>query len=945
MRTGAKFAWSALRYASGTLLTFLLWVLWFGLAAVLVAQVLVLTRSELAVPEVVLRRLEAKVAEAGVTVRFDRALFDPTGHILVQRPRILLPGFDDPVIQARAAYMALNPLALLRGEIELEEFRIVDGTLSVPAVLSRTGSAEPVLQDLDATVALGDEEWRIQQVTGRAAAMHVAVHGIVAVLPTKTQADAAPAEHFAVLVQSRFADFCRLAMDLARRTRDFDQPALAVELKPLPTGGAAAVVRLTARGLHMRQPLEAELRDLHLATELPLWADAHFVTEVALSAGAIQVPGRMELQQVRGRVLGPLQTRPFAFEPTEIELAAAAASAHGVHAEAISARLRPQDSARWYADVVARVAGSELMAAAMIDRGERSARATFRGSVSAEVLDVVGARVQRDIRRLFDFTDLQIDQASVAFAPGWAFERLEAEASMRGINAKGIIMEEGRASIELTPGRLFAPSAYARIGPNYARGTYEHDFATREFRFLLDGRLDPLAISDWFQDWWRRFFVRFEFPGVPPEASVDVHGFWREGRRTSVFVFADAQTPVLLTQPFDRVRTRLFIRPGFYDVLELFATGGERGEVEGTFTVRTDMNSGRWRSIDVDARSSMPLEAARRMGGEFARDLLGPFEVARPPAVRVKGYFEGPAVEGTPARVMDLEARTSGSFQFRHFPLEDVAMAVRLRGDELTIDSDEAKFAGGSARLHAKVWGPPERRLIGFDASLNGASLGIAVAALQSFSAKRKGETPPPPGKFVREKVNVRIDVAASAEGRYDDPLSFHGSGNAAVSGPEIGEVPLFGPLSELLRFTALRFNSATTSFKINAAKLEFPDLVIRGNDAGIDAHGHYALDRRQLDFNAKVYPFQESGGVLKTVVGAVLAPISNVLEVKLTGSLEKPEWAFVLGPTNLIRSLAGETAEANATGGKAEASGAGTPGQSAPKAEQPPEAKAAESK
>ncbi|MEX2044670.1 MAG: hypothetical protein WD941_04900 [Opitutus sp.] len=38
--------------------------------------------------------------------------------------------------------------------------------------------------------------------------------------------------------------------------------------------------------------------------------------------------------------------------------------------------------------------------------------------------------------------------------------------------------------------------------------------------------------------------------------------------------------------------------------------------------------------------------------------------------------------------------------------------------------------------------------------------------------------------------------------------------------------------------------------------------------------------------------------------MGAVLTPLSNALEVKLTGTLQKPEWKFVMGPTSILRAL-----------------------------------------
>ncbi|MFM8335198.1 MAG: hypothetical protein ACKODK_06525, partial [Opitutaceae bacterium] len=50
-----------------------------------------------------------------------------------------------------------------------------------------------------------------------------------------------------------------------------------------------------------------------------------------------------------------------------------------------------------------------------------------------------------------------------------------------------------------------------------------------------------------------------------------------------------------------------------------------------------------------------------------------------------------------------------------------------------------------------------------------------------------------------------------------------------------------------------------------------------------------------------------------KSVVGAVLTPLSSVLEVKLAGTLEKPSWSLVMGPTNLLRSLTESPADRKA--------------------------------
>ena len=217
----------------------------------------------------------------------------------------------------------------------------------------------------------------------------------------------------------------------------------------------------------------------------------------------------------------------------------------------------------------------------------------------------------------------------------------------------------------------------------------------------------------------------------------------------------------------------------------------------------------------------------------------------------------------------------------------------------------EARLGEGTLTGRAKVFGTGPDRRVNFDYTLKDASLVRAVATLQEYTARKTRTPPSPPGKFLQEKAAVHLDLSAAAEGRYDDPLSYHGTGRATLQGPGLGEVQLLGLLSELLKFTALRFTSAKTTFKIDGAKLTFPDLAIRGANSAIDAHGDFALDRRALDIKAKLFPFQESGNPLKSLVGAVLTPFSNIFEVKLTGTLDKPEWAFVVGPTNFLRSLA----------------------------------------
>lgn len=885
---------------AGAAATVALWLFWGLLVLLAAGQVYVATHNDVSVPGFVLRGLESRLKENGLRVTFQGATFDPTGRILLAAPRVFVPEFDEPVMTARAAYIGLNPWALVVGSLQMREVQLVEGTVMIPAMLSPSGKAQPMVAGVDALLLPGQRTLTIQSASGRVGALFVSVRGTVTRMRPLKPAEHAPAKAL------RYSDICRTAVSVMERIEAFDEPALDLTLEPSPAAGAIVSADLVARGFQLDAPMKVQVGPLRVRTRFALLGAGAAVSPVQVQCDDVQLPGGIDVRGVTGTVTGEWHPAERWFAPGKVEMVANSVVTPEGDAAALSISGHPETPKHWDADMVGRVLGSVLHVSGDADLAARTARVRFAGSISPQVLDVVNRHVRVDIRKFFNFAALECSTGSAELGPDWKFRRLAAHVALRGIDAYGVPMDEGAAVLEVDPFRLYAPEAYARIGPNFARGTYEQVFATRQFRFLLDGRLRPMDIAKWFHPWWANFFDKFEFPVAPPVASVDVQGIWRDGRQTSVFVFADAASPNVFGRPLSRVRTRVFVRPGFYDDLELFGTDPKGGEAHGTFKVVTDLDADKWRSVDVDADSTVPLETVQAIGGKVVEPYLSPFQLANRPTVKFQLHLDGPDIGPVRHDTMDLVAHSKGGFKYDGLPLEDVAFTTTMRNDVLTIDSTEGKFAGGAVRLHAQVTGRAPDRRLAFDASVTNASLGVAVDALRDYSAERKGQRPPPPGKFVQEKANVRIDLTAAAQGKYGDPLSFHGAGKTALRGAEIGEVPLFGPLSDLLKFTALRFTSAHGTFRINGPKLEFPDVAVRGANSAIDAHGNYALDRGQLDFRAKVFPFQESGSVLKSVVGAVLTPISNALEVKLTGTLDKPDWAFVIGPTNLLRSLAG---------------------------------------
>lgn len=877
-----------------------LWTVWLALLLLLTVQAWIALSHELAVPGFVLRLFEERLAAAHLQVKFGQTRFDPTGRILLENVRLSLPAYREPVVVAPAAYLTLKPWDLLAGRFELQRLEISGAVFTVPAMLSRSGQAEDFVRELDATLVLRDREVLIEQLSARVAGIAVTARGglhLVARPGPGVETESLP-DYFAV----HYPEVCRHLIRAAERLEALEAPELRLELTPSRTRGALASVSIAARGVKLDRPWPLVARGVRLTTRFPLQGDSPVMAPLTLTVDELQA-GEVTLRAVQARQRGRLLPSQYSYEPSEMNLTAGEATARGFSLSPLAARLEAGPLPRLRVELVAASLGEAFAVRGETDLTQRTAAVEFDGRLAPALLVPIGQALHHDLSPFISFGAPVQLTARATFAPGWRFERLTGHVHARQVLAYHVPLDEGGGDIELDARHFLGHHAFARLGPNFARGSFEQDFTNLEYRFLLEGRLRPLDISGWFGRWWPTFFGEFAFPLAPPDASVDVSGQWRQGRLTTVFVYADVKQPVVRGVTLDHLRTLIFIRPNFYDGLELFVTRGP-GSARGSFVREVEGGSFALKHMDLDFESTLPLTVPAEIFGPAVANNLAAFSFAEAPAVRIKGRFDGPASGRGVHQTFDLQAESTGAFAFYGFPLANLGFTAKVRDDEVVLRDVTATFAGGQVTGQARVWGHEPDRRLGFDFALTDGSLGRAVRVMEEFGAARKGVPPPPPGKFVQDKAGVRLDLAASAEGHYTDAYSYRGAGHATLEGASLGEVNMLGLLSELLPFTSLRFTAARANFTIDGPDLTFSEITATGANSAISAHGRYALRARELDFKARVNPFQESKFLPSVLIGAVLMPFSNVLEVKLTGTLDKPAWDFVNGPTNFIRNL-----------------------------------------
>jgi hypothetical protein len=902
MKAFLKVLGHAARYVTSSVLSFAVWTLWLALVVLLVAQVWILTSHQLSVPDFVLRSLEDQLAASQLHAGFGETQFDPSGRVLVRDVTLTSPSFAEPLATAETVYVRLDPWALLAGRFEARELRASGVSCFVPAMFSVTGKSEPLVRDLAITVVPGEQELEIRQLAAQVGTLVVTANGSIH-LPKRTPGTA-PSASIASFIAQNYPPLSRHLAAYLNRLNLLEAPRLHLDLTPSETRGAIVTATLSARGARLEQPMLIEARDLTLRTRLPALGETITKAQLDLAMGELRLPHAVAASSVHARVRGTLRPEERTFDADEAEITAAGVEGGGVRMSSFSARATRRGSPVEGA-AFARIADAPLAIAGEADLEQGRATAHVEAAVTNALLAALGPLAKRDLTSLLEVREAPSISADLRFDSGWKFASADARLATRPIVARSVPLDAVRARITFSGTSFEASDIVLQQGGNVARGSFRMDTASHDYRFLLTGRLRPLEISGWFHEWWPNFFHQFDFSASPPRADVDVHGQWGDPHSTIVFIEVDADAPVVRTVPFDRVRTVLFIRPNFYDSRELLATRGG-GYARGAFTREVDLKANAFTEMEFGVTTTLDVQESARLFGESGRRIVEPFRAAKPPLLRINGHLDGPASGKGAHETVHIEGQSSGAFSVYDFPLNDVSFVADVHDNDLQIHDIKAGFANGVTTGTVRIAGQGDERRIGFNLALKEGNLAHAIVTTENFFARREKTPPASETAFLEKAGDIRLDLTAAAEGFAKDVYSFHGDGNAELTGGELGQVRLLGLLSELLNFTALRFTTMHSAIKIDGARLVFPDVKLAGANSSIDAKGIYALDRKELDFTAKVFPFGESHFAPQALIGMVLSPLSQVLEVKLTGSLAKPKWAFVLGPTNFLRNLTG---------------------------------------
>lgn len=881
------------------------WCVWIVLGALLGVQLYIALAQELPLPPALLRRFESRLAELDLAAAYSRAQFDPSGRLLLQDVRVRLARFEDPVLLARSVYVRKSLWSFLSGERAPDEIRLDGATLLLPAPLSPTGTGEPLLRDLAATLRPERGLVRIDQLAFRLGPVAVTARGEFALPPSPTGAPPpSPAD-----ILHRILQAGRTFVRELPALESLEHPTLDIVLAARPGIGNVAEITVAADAVRHPAGQALETGALRATTTFRLDGDEprplrlHFAV-----ADARTTDQRFSATRLAGDLTGDIRWRTPALPPAlDLRLAANHVEALREHLDLPVLELLWRHDGRATADLALQARQTVFSVSTTANLADRSAEVVFRGTAPPSLIDDLLDRHTPRAAPFFRFGDPVRGIARARFEPGWQFSTLSARVRGGRLDSNGVEITSTRGRIDLDrAGNFLAHDAFVQAGENHARGSYAMNFRTLDYRMLLTGALRPPHINGWLRGpWWREFWSQnFSFDGPPPTADIDLAGNWRNPRTIAYFGSTDATAVRVRGADLEQAHARVFVRPHFvhaFDLRAVRAGGAQRGG--GSFKRLADETTRGLERMDFDLAGNFDAAALRALGGTTAETLLDRWQFNAPPHIEFNGHTD--YTSGHALSELFFRGRAEGGLSYAGFPIEAMRTNGRVQGTDVRLEEIELQLAGGRGTGRALLNGPEEARRLGFDFYLENADLVQTIGVLHDYNRANTTEPLEPTNpELLKRASGGRLQFALSAEGPPTALASFRGEGNLEISGAELGEVHLFGLLSQVLsglslKFSSLKLDTLRGRFKLADGRVNFPDLRITGSTALIEGRGDYHLVNQTLDFTARFKPYEEGRNLLTGVIGLVINPLTSILELRLTGTIRKPSWSISIGQSS----------------------------------------------
>lgn len=428
----------------------------------------------------------------------------------------------------------------------------------------------------------------------------------------------------------------------------------------------------------------------------------------------------------------------------------------------------------------------------------------------------------------------------------------------------------GKASIQLDSG----PQA-SRL--KIQDGSYH--LVSSQFQARVSGTLNPHLLKPVMTPGMRNIVEWF---GIQEPLSADVVVGGVAGN-PAIYCFGPVQATNLTIYgvPVRSVQGHLDITNEVMHITDATLSrpeGVARGDVHMAFSNQT---------LRLDVDSAIDPRATTEMLGPVVAEFMKPFRLNGPTRLQVEGLLDYCNFSLNQLQV-HVEAQRFG---YGRWETDSANFDLAVRGRRLGFTNVAATAYGGQLTGTGCLY--PVANDARWRYELDFAATNASLAELLSASFQK-------PAGDLRGTLDGTGRIGGYV-GRGTGP-TVTGTGRIVVRGGLLFQTKLFSGLSAILSkvipdFTLFAQTDASGDYTIRNSRLRSRGIQLQGSVFSVKASGDYSF-AGELDYRVEIQLLRS--GPVAAIVRLATRPVTRLLELRLTGTLEDPRWR-PLNPTELF--------------------------------------------
>lgn len=423
-------------------------------------------------------------------------------------------------------------------------------------------------------------------------------------------------------------------------------------------------------------------------------------------------------------------------------------------------------------------------------------------------------------------------------------------------------------------------------------GNFQINFSPATFTFGASGNILPETLDPFLGAWWAGIFQHISVID-PVQANVALSGIL--GKADSLQSVVETSSKSASYRGVAIPDLHLLIRSNHHwAFLESLKASFGKTAITGQMAWQQGLPDHVRRPMLLTFKSNAPWSVVRPASGIAE---LSSLDFTAAPILELEGWIYRPpranrSLGPIPALDIDL-VLPNGRLRFKEMDFKQVVLNATVKNQEILIEPLSGSFGNGIFTGSLTLRKDPRNRqndsadldfqLIdaGFIDTINDLSplTKDPEQFLASFSKT---------GKSGRLNAEFTLHMTPNRD-------DWTGSGQFSIQNTRLGQIHLLGGLSKILNtiglgFTSLDINGGNLQWTLAENTLHIPQSLFTGTLLSLRLDGTLFLPTNELTLRADVNLF-------KGLVSKVLTPVSDNIQLDLSGTLQDPRWTIRLSP------------------------------------------------